>query len=123
FSETRYPIMVEQLALKVDSGGAGYRRGGFGYDKKIRALDDCKLISNADRSILGCYGVNGGKIGQHYQVSVIEDGAEKVYPGMSDTVVVEPGTSVRVVTTGGGGWGDPLAREADKVLYDLQCGL
>ncbi len=123
FSETRYPIMVEQLALKVDSGGAGYRRGGFGYDKKIRALDDCKLISNADRSILGCYGVNGGKIGQNYQVSVIEDGAEKVYPGMSDTVVVEPGTSVRVVTTGGGGWGDPLAREADKVLYDLQCGL
>lgn len=123
FSETRYPIMVEQLALKVDSGGAGFRRGGFGYDKKIRALDECKLISNADRSILGCYGVNGGKIGQNYQVSVIEGGAEKVYPGMSDTVVVEPGTSVRVVTTGGGGWGDPLAREADKVLYDLQCGL
>ena len=30
---------------------------------------------------------------------------------------------MRVVTTGGGGWGDPLAREADKVVYDLQCGL
>ncbi len=124
FSETRYPIMVEQLALKVDSGGAGFRRGGFGYDKKIRALDECRLISNADRSILGCYGVNGGKTGQNYQVSLIgADGAEKVYPGMSDTVVVKPGASVRVVTTGGGGWGDPLAREADKVLYDLQCGL
>ncbi|HEY6631384.1 MAG TPA: hydantoinase B/oxoprolinase family protein [Rhizobiaceae bacterium] len=124
FSETRYPIMVEQLALKQDSGGAGFRRGGFGYDKKIRALDECRLISNADRSILGCYGVNGGKIGQNYQVSVIaEDGVEKTYPGMSDTVVVKPGNSVRVVTTGGGGWGDPLAREADKVVYDLQCGL
>lgn len=124
FSETRYPIMVEQLALKQDSGGAGFRRGGFGYDKRIRALDECRLISNADRSVLGCYGVNGGKTGQNYQVSVFaEDGVEKVYPGMSDTVVVKPGTSVRVVTTGGGGWGDPLAREADKVVYDLQCGL
>ncbi len=124
FSETRYPIMIEQLALKQDSGGAGYRRGGFGYDKKIRALDECKLISNADRSILGCYGVNGGKIGQNYQVSVIgKDGSETVYPGMSDTVVVKPGSTVRVVTTGGGGWGDPLAREAEKVVYDLQCGL
>ncbi|MEW9836159.1 hydantoinase B/oxoprolinase family protein [Mesorhizobium marinum] len=124
FSETRYPIMVEQLALKTDSGGAGFRRGGFGYDKRIRALDECRLISNADRSILGCYGVNGGKTGQNYQVSVIEpDNGEKVYPGMSDTVVVKPGTSVRVITTGGGGWGDPLAREADKVVYDLQCGL
>ena len=117
FSETRYPIMVEQLALKTDSGGAGFRRGGFGYDKKIRALDECRLISNADRSMLGCYGVNGGKTGQNYQVSVIaSDGHEKVYPGMSDTVAVKPGSSVRVVTTGGGGWGDPLAREADKVV-------
>jgi N-methylhydantoinase B len=71
FSETRYPIMVEQLALKTDSGGAGFRRGGFGYDKKIRALGECRLISNADRSMLGCYGVNGGKTGQNYQVSVI----------------------------------------------------
>jgi N-methylhydantoinase B len=123
FSETRYPIMIEQLALKTDSGGAGFRRGGFGYDKKIRALGECRLISNADRSILGCYGVNGGKTGQSYQVSVIGEEGEQVYPGMSDTVVVEPGNSVRVVTTGGGGWGDPLAREADKVVYDLQCGL
>lgn len=123
FSETRYPIMVEQLALKEDSGGAGFRRGGFGYDKKIRALDECRLISNADRSVLGCYGVNGGKTGQNYQISVIENGSETIYPGMSDTVVVRPGASVRVVTTGGGGWGDPLAREADKVVYDLQCGL
>ena len=41
FSETRYPILVEQLGLKQDSGGAGYRRGGFGYDKRIRALERC----------------------------------------------------------------------------------
>jgi N-methylhydantoinase B len=124
FSETRYPILVEELALKTDSGGAGFRRGGFGYDKKIKALDECRLISNADRSILGCYGVNGGKVGHSYQVSVVgESGNETVYPGMSDTIVVKPGESVRVVTTGGGGWGDPLAREVEKVVYDLQCGL
>ncbi len=124
FSETRYPIMVEQLALKRDSGGAGYRRGGLGYDKRIRTLEECRLISNADRSILGCYGVNGGRAGMSYQVSVLdESGAESVYPGMCDTVVVPPNASVRVVTTGGGGWGDPLDREIDLVVYDLQCGL
>jgi N-methylhydantoinase B len=124
FSETRYPILVEQLALKEDSGGAGFRRGGFGYDKIIRALGDCRLISNADRSMLGCYGVNGGRAGLNYQVSVIDKkGKETVHPGMSDTVTVKAGTSVRVVTTGGGGWGDPLKREIDKVVYDVQCGL
>lgn len=124
FSETRYPIMVEQLALREDSGGAGLRRGGFGYDKKIRALGECRLISNADRSLLGCYGVNGGKAGLNYAVSVIDKtGAETVYPGMTDTVIVKPGSVVRVVTTGGGGWGDPLKREVERVVYDVQCGL
>ncbi len=124
FSETRYPIMVERLALKRDSGGAGFRRGGLGYDKQIKTLGECRLISNADRSILGCYGVNGGKAGLHYQVSVVHPSGERDdHPGMCDTVVVPAGSSVRVVTTGGGGWGDPLKREPETVVYDLQCGL
>ena len=96
----------------------------MGYDKRIRALGECRLISNADRSLLGCYGVNGGKAGLSYQVSVTESGgSEQVHPGMTDTVTVPSGATVRIVTTGGGGWGDPLAREVDKVVYDVQCGL
>ena len=51
------------------------------------------------------------------------DGETASYPGMTDTVVVPPGSSVRIVTTGGGGWGDPLLREVDLVVYDVQCGL
>jgi N-methylhydantoinase B len=124
FSETRYPIMIEQLGLREDSGGAGFRRGGLGYDKRIRALGNCRLISNADRSLLGCYGVNGGMAGMNYSVSVMDvKGKEKFHPGMCDTVRVEAGSTVRIVTTGGGGWGDPLRREAEKVAYDVKCGL
>jgi N-methylhydantoinase B len=124
FAETRYPVLVEQLGLKQDSGGAGYRRGGFGYAKRIRTLEAARLISNADRSTLGCYGVNGGKAGQPYAVAVTTpDGKTANYPGMTDTVIVPPGSSVRIVTTGGGGWGDPLLREVERVVYDVQCGL
>ncbi len=123
FSETRYPILIEQLGLKEDSGGPGFRRGGLGYDKKIRTLGECRLISNADRSLLACYGVNGGKSGLPYQVSVIEGDSETGHPGMSDTVTVKAGSTVRIVTTGGGGWGDPLRREVDTVVYDVQCGI
>ena len=124
FAETRYPVLVEQLGLKEDFGGAGFRRGGFGYDKRIRTLTAARLISNADRSILGCYGVNGGRAGQSYAVAVTgPDGTTTSYPGMCDTVIVPPGSSVRIITTGGGGWGDPLLREIEKVVYDVQCGL
>jgi len=63
FSETRYPVRIERLGLAIDSGGAGYRRGGCGYDKRVRLLDEAKLLSNADRAMLHTYGVSGGKHG------------------------------------------------------------
>ncbi|MEJ8573140.1 hydantoinase B/oxoprolinase family protein [Microbaculum marinum] len=124
FSETRYPIRVEKLGLATDSGGPGYRRGGFGYDKHIRSLTPTKLISNADRAMLHPYGVNGGRYGGQYQVQVTHtDGRVEDVDGMADNIEVPPGAVVRIVTTGGGGWGDPLAREPDAVAYDVQCGL
>ena len=124
FSETRYPIFIEKLGLKEDSAGAGYRRGGFGYDKQIKTLVEARLISNADRSFLNCYGAYGGKAGASYSVTVVDKGGnENEHPGMCDTVMVPGEDSVRIVTTGGGGWGDPLKREIELVIYDLQCGL
>ncbi len=129
FSETRYPVMVERLALCQDSGGAGYRRGGFGYDKQIRSMLDCVLLSNADRAMLNTYGCNGGQHGATYSISITEgsvtegDGEAKTLPGMIDNVPVKAGSLVRITTTGGGGWGDPLQREPEKVCYDVQCGL
>ena len=56
FTETRFPLLVEKLALRTDSGGAGKRRGGLGYEKHYRALVDCRTIVTADRVRLGCYG-------------------------------------------------------------------
>jgi N-methylhydantoinase B len=124
FSETRYPVLIERLALATDSGGPGFRRGGFGYDKRIRALKASKLLSNADRAMLNTYGVNGGKCGKTYGIAVEHaDGRIEPVAGMSDGLTVEAGAIVRIVTTGGGGWGDPLAREAEKVRYDVACGL
>lgn len=124
FSETRFPIRVEHLGLAKDSAGAGYRRGGFGYDKRVRTLQKSTLLSNADRSELACVGVNGGKASGTYKVSVLrDDGAVEKIPGMSDDRTVKAGEMVSIMTTGGGGWGDPLAREPQMVAYDVTCGL
>ena len=123
FSEQRYPIVVEQLALNTDSGGAGARRGGLGYDKRIRALSDCKLLSNADRSELAPYGVNGGEAGGNYSIEIERaTGETEALPGMVDGVQVRAGDVVKLVTTGGGGWGDPLKRPPELVRYDVMCG-
>ena len=124
FSETRYPVMVEKLGLARDSGGAGLRRGGFGYDKRIRALRPCRLLSNADRALVNTYGVNGGRPGSTYAISVEDaDGGVRELAGMVDNVEVAAGSVVRIRTTGGGGWGDPLMREPELVAGDVACGL
>ena len=124
FSEQRYPIRIEHLGLNQDSGGAGYRRGGLGYDKRVRVLEDSTLLSNADRAMLNTYGVNGGGPGAPYAISIAgPDGDERAVDGMADGVEVAAGSVVRIVTTGGGGWGDALRRELALVCGDVACGL
>jgi N-methylhydantoinase B len=122
FTETRFPLLVEKLALRTDSGGAGKRRGGLGYDKHYRALVDCRTIVTADRVRLGCYGVNGGRAGKPFGVTVDIEGTPRELGGLVDGAPVRAGEIVAVVTTGGGGWGDPLEREPERVRCDVLEG-
>jgi len=122
FTETRFPLLVEKLALRTDSGGPGKRRGGLGYDKHYRPLVDCRVIVTADRVRLGCYGLNGGKAGRPFAVTVDLEGSPRDLGGLVDGEPVAAGQLVRVVTTGGGGWGDPLEREVERVREDVIDG-
>src|SRR5881296_3795401 len=123
FTETRFPLIVERLALATDSGGAGARRGGLGYLKEFRVLRESYFLSVADRSILGCWGLDGGKAGAPFKVTVDPGGPnERVLPGLVDDEPIPAGTLVRVETTGGGGWGDPLEREPELVALDVLQG-
>jgi len=123
FTETRFPLLVERLGLAPDSGGPGKRRGGLGYRKEIRALRDCYFLSVADRSILSCWGLKGGKAGKPFRVTVDPGGPDECrLEGLVDDFPIPAGTLVRIDTTGGGGWGDPLEREAELVAFDVTQG-
>jgi N-methylhydantoinase B len=123
FTETRFPLLVESLALAPDSGGAGQRRGGLGYRKEIRPTRDAYFLSVADRSILSCWGLRGGKAGTPFRVTVDPGGPnQRDLEGLVDDEPVPAGTLVRIDTTGGGGWGDPLTREPALVALDVTQG-
>lgn len=122
FTENRFPVIVEKLALATDSGGAGKYRGGLGYEKHYRVLVDCNTIVTADRVRLGCYGLNGGKAGQPFCVTVDLYGRAKDLGGLVDGEPLAAGQVMRVVTTGGGGWGDPLERDPALVQRDVLQG-
>jgi len=123
FTESRFPLRVEALGLAVDSGGPGRYRGGCGYEKHIRLLREGHFMSIADRSILACWGVRGGRAGRSFEVVVDPGGPhERVVDALADAEPVAAGEVVRIRTTGGGGWGDPLTRPYDEVLRDLRWG-
>jgi N-methylhydantoinase B len=123
FTESRFPFRVEQLGLAQDSGGAGKYRGGLGYEKHIRMLEDAYFMCIADRSILSCWGVKGGKAGAPFQVTIDPGGPnEREMDGLVDDEPVKAGEVIRIRTTGGGGWGDPLERDLDLVRRDVLWG-
>ncbi|HEX6919249.1 MAG TPA: hydantoinase B/oxoprolinase family protein [Actinomycetes bacterium] len=123
FTESRFPFRVERLGLAVDSGGPGRFRGGLGYEKHIRMLEDAHFMSIADRSILACWGVKGGRAGRPFQVTIDPGGpAEREVDALADDEPVRAGEVIRIRTTGGGGWGDPLERAVEDVARDVRWG-
>ncbi len=120
FTEARFPFRVESLGLAMDSGGAGQFRGGLGYEKHIRMLEDAHFMSIADRSILACWGVKGGLAGQPFSVAIDVGGPnEREVDALADAEPVRAGEVIRIRTTGGGGWGDPLERDPALVVRDV----
>jgi N-methylhydantoinase B len=123
FTEARFPLLVERLGLAVDSGGPGQYRGGLGYEKLLRMREDGYFMSIADRSILSCWGVSGGQAGRPFSVTIDPGGpGEREADALADGEFVPAGTLIRIRTTGGGGWGDPLLRDPDLVARDVRWG-
>ena len=67
--EHEYPLMVEEYALVVDSGGAGRHRGGMGVARDVRILEDGTTFSGrADSYITAAEGYDGGKPGGNCRI-------------------------------------------------------
>jgi N-methylhydantoinase B len=80
-------------------------------------------MSIADRSILSCWGVAGGRAGHPFRVTIDAGGPnEREVAALTDAEPVRAGEVIRIRTTGGGGWGDPLERPYDEVRRDLSWG-
>ncbi len=120
FIEQRFPVSVERVGLAIDSGGPGKHRGGLGYVKELRTLVDGHYTTVTERTAFACVGIKGGRWGA--------PGASIKNPGTEDeehvffsrdAVPVKAGDVIRLITPGGGGWGDPLERDVELVRMDV----
>ena len=124
YLETYYPLRAHEFGLNPDSGGAGLRRGGLGYRIVIEFLRDARLSVRTDRHYLAPAGVNGGRAAKSAEF-VLNPGLdnERRLPGKLDGVSVRAGEQLLITSPGGGGWGDPLARDPALVELDVLRGL
>jgi N-methylhydantoinase B len=120
FIEQRFPVIVRRVGLYCDSGGPGAFRGGMGYLKDIEPLVDGHFLTVSYRTVFSCFGVNGGMAGLP-AASIINPGTpdEQTIVFSHETVAVKAGDVVRILTPGGGGWGDPLSRLPEMVRLDV----
>src|SRR5699024_12561058 len=73
--------------------------------------------------IFACWGVKGGKAGKPFEVTIDPGGPnEREIDALADAEVISAGEVVRIRTTGGGGWGDPLDRPISEVVRDVSWG-
>ena len=122
--EGRFPLTVQQFALRPDSGGAGRHRGGLGVIREYRLESDSGFLTAImDRSVAPPEGAADGWPAAHCQVIVTHGDTGKSERHQKPAhLQVTHGTVLRVETGGGGGWGDPRARPVEAVLQDVKQG-
>jgi N-methylhydantoinase B len=119
--EALYPIQIEEIALRTDSGGAGQFRGGLGVTKLFAVKEACKLNVSMDRTRCPPWGVDGGLAGAAGGILLMPAGKEPEFLLKADRAV-QPGDRVRVDSGGGGGFGAPRTRDRESVRRDVLRG-
>jgi N-methylhydantoinase B/oxoprolinase/acetone carboxylase alpha subunit len=131
--ETRFPLRVENCEMVPDSGGPGRWRGGLGYRRTLLATSVAITGSQcSDRHEVKPWPIFGGEPGGNGATLIRKaDSAEwqtvrELYGKISSSkfanITLEPGDRILLVTPGGGGYGDPTAREPEAVAEDVREG-
>lgn len=117
------PIFVNGYRLN-DEVAPGRWRGGSGVLFECQLLSPHAQISSRgwDRFQIRPWGREGGEAGTLGSTAIIEASGHERPIEKIEVLRLSPGETVRVISPGGGGYGDPLERETAAVLEDVEDG-
>lgn len=120
-AEAVAPVHFHRRELRTDSGGVGTWRGGLGQRIELSPAgsDAFLLFLSVERMRFPAAGRAGGGAGASGLVR-IEEG--EIFPSKG-TIRVNPGEKLIFATPGGGGHGDPGARDPLLLASDVEDGL
>jgi N-methylhydantoinase B len=115
--ESLSPVVMRRRQLRPDSGGPGQWRGGLGQLTEFarRGEGRWSVSSIADRTEYAAPGLFNGFAGAKGEV-LLSDGTRLHAKAMVD---LKNDDVVHVNLPGGGGYGDPIERAPERVLWDV----
>jgi N-methylhydantoinase B len=117
--EAQHPIRIDEYALVPDSCGAGKWRGGIGLARQYTLLNpEAGLQLRSDRMHFPPYGLAGGRPARPSR-NVLDPAGEARPMPTKFFHVLRAGDTIRHEQPGGGGFGDPLDRDPERVLADV----
>jgi N-methylhydantoinase B len=118
--ELKCPVLVKGRALRPDSAGAGKYRGGLGIDLTVENFVDGRWnFERTKRDTCPPWGIRGGRPAgtADYLLRLPHENQFRSVGGAHQPVPAHADVIVR--TGGGGGWGDPLERDPERVRTDV----
>ena len=102
--EWRFPVLLEQFAIRANSGGIGKAKGGNGVIRKIKFLEPMTAAILSSSRAIAPFGLKGGaaQTGRNY---VIKSNGDILDLPSTATVRMESGDIFAIETPGGGGYG------------------
>ena len=118
--ESKYPILIRHLRVLPGGGGAGRMRGAPGSELVYGPRrDPMTVVVSCDGQVHPPQGVRGGQPGPAAETwKLRRDGTAEKLPGVVECRL-EPGEWIRGIDSGGGGYGNPLDRDPQRVLRDV----
>ncbi|MEM7028501.1 MAG: hydantoinase B/oxoprolinase family protein [Chloroflexota bacterium] len=120
--ENRWPVRLERYELNADEYGIGKYRGGMGCIREYSFLEDDILIQIAnEQTISKPHGLHGGHEGG-INYLVVRPGTDQEEILTERASFFGPFSKGEVITCrsgGGGGYGDPLDRDPQRVQSEV----
>ena len=124
-AESSYQVRILRTELIPGSQGDGEYRGGLGLRRDYQVLEResvVTLYSEQTDPRFAPRGAAGGMDGQPSRITVFDPAGRPLPTGSKASLPLQPGSVIRIETSGGGGYGDPARRDPARRAADDEDG-
>jgi N-methylhydantoinase B len=125
-AETDYSVRITRSELVAGSQGKGEYNGGLGLRREYEILDFAQIATVYGEQVdprFAPEGALGGGSGAPTSITILDPDGVPLDVPRKVTLQLQPGSVIRVETSGGGGFGDPMLRGTALTAADVEDGL